>query len=58
MNRSTKTVEIPPTENAMFIVKDGEVTKIEAPKTRYGEYRVIWKDGKVLDVIRSERMRI
>ena len=58
MNRSTKTIELSNTENAMFIVKDGEMTKIEAPKTGFGEYRVIWKDGKVLDVIRSERMRI
>lgn len=58
MNRSTKIVEIPLTENALFIVKDGKLTKIEAPKTGFGEYQVIWKDGKVLDVIRSERMRI
>lgn len=45
-------------ENSLYIVKDGLLTKIEAPQTGFGEYTVVWKDGKVLDVIKSERVRI
>lgn len=45
-------------ENCLYIVKDGRITKIDAPKTGHGDYKVVWKDGKVLDVIKSERVRI
>jgi len=45
-------------ENCIYIVKDGVRTRIEAPVGGHGEYKTIWKDGKVLDVIKSERVRI
>jgi hypothetical protein len=48
--------EISLLENALFIVKDGRVTKL-TPK-QHGEDTIIWKEGKVLDVIRSERVRL
>ncbi|GAE32429.1 DUF3954 domain-containing protein [Halalkalibacter hemicellulosilyticus] len=44
--------------NYIIVVKDGVETKIEAPECGHGEYTAIWKDGKVLDVIKSERLRI
>lgn len=43
-------------EDAVYIVKDGQKTKV-TPK-KYGEDRIIWKNGKVLDIDRSERVRI
>lgn len=43
-------------ENALYIVKDGKLTKVLAKE--HGEDQVIWKDGKVLDVIRSQRARL
>lgn len=43
-------------ENALYIVKNGKLTKIEA--IDFGEDKIIWKDGAVLDFIRSERKRI
>jgi len=52
------TAEVNLMENSMYVVKDGQITKIEAPQTGFGEYTAVWKDGKVLDVIKSERIRI
>lgn len=43
-------------EDALYIVQDGKKTKIR-PK-QFGEDRIIWKNGKVLDIDRSERVRI
>lgn len=53
-----KTAEISLTENCIYVVKDGQVTPISAPESGHGEYTAIWKDGKVLDVIKSERVRV
>jgi len=43
-------------ENAMHIVVDGQITKV-TPKD-FGTDEIIWKDGKVQDVIRSQRLRL
>ncbi|MEK3955327.1 DUF3954 domain-containing protein [Psychrobacillus sp. FSL K6-1464] len=43
-------------EEAFYIVKDGNITKV-SPK-EHGQDVVIWKNGKVLDVDRSERIRL
>lgn len=43
-------------ENALYIIQDGRKIKV-TPKL-YGEDLIIWKDGKVLDVDRRERLRI
>lgn len=48
--------EISLTENSLYIVKDGKITKVEA--IEYGEDKIIWKNGQVLDFIRSERVRV
>jgi hypothetical protein len=48
--------EIDLMENAVYVVKDGQVIKI-SPK-QYGEDTIIWKDGKALDVVRSQRHRL
>jgi hypothetical protein len=49
-------VEIPLDENAVYIVKNGKLTKVTA--MAYGEDKIIWKNGQVLDFIRSERVRV
>lgn len=49
-------IEIDLKEDAVYIIQDGKRTKI-TPK-KFGEDRIIWKNGKVLDVDRSERVRI
>lgn len=56
VNVNEMTTEIDLTENALYIVKDGLLTKVTAKS--HGEDQVIWKDGKVLDVYRGERIRI
>lgn len=43
-------------ENSLYIVKNGKVTKIEP--IDFGEDKIIWKNGQVLDFIRSERVRV
>ncbi|WP_025727735.1 hypothetical protein [Heyndrickxia ginsengihumi] len=43
-------------ENAAYIVKDGQLTKIRAKKS--GNDTLYWQDGKVLDVVHSNRTRI
>lgn len=43
-------------EDALYIVKNGKKTKV-SPKD-HGQDIIIWKNGKVLDVDRSERVRI
>ncbi|MHC8517005.1 hypothetical protein [Sporosarcina sp. ITBMC105] len=43
-------------ENAVYIVKRGKLTKIS--KKEHGQDVIIWKNGEVLDVDRSQRMRI
>ena len=50
------TAEIDLIENAMYVVKDGSLTKVTAKQ--YGQDLIIWKDGSVLDIDRSERVRI
>jgi hypothetical protein len=55
-NVDTMTAEINLMENALYIVCDGQITKVTAKK--YGNDEIIWKDGKVLDVYRGERIRM
>lgn len=43
-------------ENAAYVIIDGHLTKV-TPKP-FGEDTIIWQNGKVLDVIRSERHRL
>lgn len=43
-------------EEAVYIVKDGQATKI-APMS-HGEDRIVWNKGTVLDVVRSQRIRL
>lgn len=55
-NIDNMTAKINLMENAVYIVKDGLLTKV-SPKS-YGEDLIIWKNGSVLDINRSERVRI
>lgn len=43
-------------ENAVYIVKDGLLTKVTAKQ--HGQDLIIWKNGSVLDIDRSERLRV
>ncbi|KMK77863.1 hypothetical protein AB990_03855 [Alkalihalobacillus pseudalcaliphilus] len=52
------TAEIDVTQNQLVVVSDGKVTILNGPTSGHGEYACIWKDGKVLDVIKSERVRV
>ncbi|MDZ5712255.1 DUF3954 domain-containing protein [Jeotgalibacillus haloalkalitolerans] len=45
-------------ENALYIVKDGELTELKPPQDGHGTDEVIWKDGRAIDVIRSTRIRL
>ncbi|MED4530929.1 DUF3954 domain-containing protein [Metabacillus fastidiosus] len=56
VNIEKMTAEINLMENAAYIVVDGQLTKV-TPK-KFGEDTIVWKDKKVLDVIRSERHRL
>lgn len=50
------TAEISLMENSLYIVKDGKVTQI--PAIQHGEDKIVWKNGVVLDLVRSERVRV
>jgi Protein of unknown function (DUF3954) len=50
------TTEIDLMENAVYIVKNGSLTKVKAKQ--FGQDLIIWKNGEVLDVDRSQRTRI
>lgn len=54
MQQNKATIDL--NEDAVYIVKNGQKTKIQA-KT-HGQDIIIWKNGQVLDVDRSERLRI
>ena len=43
-------------ENAVYVVKKGKLTKVTAKE--FGQDVIVWKNGEVLDVDRSQRMRI
>ncbi|MED3549976.1 DUF3954 domain-containing protein [Cytobacillus praedii] len=43
-------------DNALYIVKNGNLTKVTAKE--HGQDLIIWKNGEVLDIDRSQRMRI
>lgn len=43
-------------EDALYIVKGGRLTKVS--KKEHGQDLIIWKNGQVLDIDRSQRMRI
>lgn len=50
------TAEVDLMENAVYVVKDGQLTKVTAKE--HGQDLIIWKNGQVLDVDRSQRLRI
>ncbi|WP_237417130.1 DUF3954 domain-containing protein [Halobacillus litoralis] len=56
INETTMVAEIDLNENAAYVVIDGQLTKV-LPK-KFGTDEIHWKDGKVLDVVRSERHRL
>lgn len=56
INLEKMTAKINLMENAAYVVIDGQLTKVTSKQ--FGEDTIIWKDGKVLDVIRSERVRL
>jgi hypothetical protein len=47
--------EIDLMENAMYLVCNGQLTKVRAKD--FGTDEVVWKDGKWQDIIRHNRMR-
>lgn len=51
-----KTAQIKLDENAVYVVKKGRLTKVSAKE--FGQDLITWKNGEVLDVDRSQRMRI
>lgn len=53
-----KVTELDLTENAVYIVKDGLLTRVNGPVGGYGTDEIVWQKGRVLDVIRSQRNRI
>lgn len=55
---NNKTAEIDLSQDKLYIVKNGRLIAVDPPGTGYGEQTAIWKDGKVLDVINTERIRI
>lgn len=48
--------EIDLKENAVYAVVDGNITKITAMEN--GNDEIVWKNGRVLDVVRSHRIRV
>lgn len=55
---NTNKIEINLTENCLYVVKNGTLTKIDAPPSGHGKQTAVWKDGSVIDVLKEERQRI
>lgn len=55
-NKQNMTTEIDLMETAVYIVQDGQVTKV-TPKP-YGQDILIWQNGKVFDIERIDRKRL
>lgn len=45
-------------EDYIKIVTDEQEKVLNAPTGGYGEYRVVWQNGKIVDIITQERIRI
>lgn len=45
-------------ENAVYIMKEGALTKVKIPSGGHGSDEVIWQGGKVINVVRKHRIRI
>jgi len=50
------TAEIDLMENAVYVVKEGQLTKVTAKQ--FGQDLIVWKNGQVLDIDRSQRVRL
>ncbi|AJH77166.1 MULTISPECIES: DUF3954 domain-containing protein [Heyndrickxia] len=55
-NKQNMTTEIDLMETAVYIVQDGQLTKV-TPKS-FGQDILIWQNGKVFDIERIDRMRL
>jgi hypothetical protein len=51
-----QTAEIDLNEDAVYIIQNGKKTKV-TPK-QFGQDLIIWKNGAILDIDRSERVRL
>lgn len=58
VKNNKKVEEIDVSVNRIYVVKDGRAIPIEPPSSGYGEQTAVWKDGKVIDVIDTKRIRI
>ncbi|WP_169911207.1 DUF3954 domain-containing protein [Evansella clarkii] len=58
MEQKKRIVEIDITENCIYVVKNGTLTKIKCPDSGHGDYTVTWKDHRMMDVVKKERIRI
>ncbi len=45
-----KVAEINLDENAVYIVKNGQIQKVESPKTGFGSQEVIWQNDQPIRV--------
>ena len=55
-NTDKMVTEIDLKEDALYVIKNGLLTKVTAKQ--FGQDLIIWKNGQVLDIDRSERIRI
>jgi len=55
-NTDKMVAEIDLHEDALYVIKNGALTKVTAKQ--FGQDLIIWKNGQVLDIDRSERIRI
>jgi len=55
-NTDKMVAEIDLKEDALYVIKNGALTKVTAKQ--FGQDLIIWKNGQVLDIDRSERIRI
>ncbi|MBM7580024.1 DUF3954 domain-containing protein [Jeotgalibacillus terrae] len=46
-------------ENGLYIIKDGEITELKPPGgDGYGSDEIVWQEGRVVDVVRTNRIRL
>ncbi|QDI92962.1 DUF3954 domain-containing protein [Salicibibacter halophilus] len=50
--------EIDCSEDSLYVVKNGKVTKVNKPQSGYGQQNIVWLGGKVDRVESTESQKI
>lgn len=50
--------EIDLSVDKLYVAKNGQLIAIEPPSSGFGEQTAIWKDGKIIHVVDTKRIKL